>query len=150
MALTNDDKTWIKDAIVEGVNDALELVVLPRFDAIQTQLDRHDKKFEIIDGRLTAIETRLDSVETRLDSVKSRLTSVETDIRDMKQSIHTMSWQIEAMMNDIKELYDAVYKKPNRALIDRQFSKLSDTDKVLVLNQEILKMAKKLNVELPR
>ena len=129
MALTNDDKTWIKDAIVEGVNDALELVVLPRFDAIQTQLN---------------------SVETRLDSVEVRLTSVEMDIRDMKQSIHTMSWQIEAMMNDIKELYDVVYKKPNRVLIDRQFSKLSDTDKVLVLNQEILKMAKKLNVELPR
>ena len=62
----------------------------------------------------------------------------------------TINRQLEALADVLKELYDAVYKKPNRALIDRQFSKLSDTDKVLVLNQEILKMAKKLNVELPR
>ena len=28
MALTNDDKQWIKEAIVEGVNGALETIVL--------------------------------------------------------------------------------------------------------------------------
>ena len=32
MALTNDDKQWIKGAIADGVVEALETVVLPRFD----------------------------------------------------------------------------------------------------------------------
>ena len=143
MTLTKDDKVWIKDAITDGIVEALNEIVLPRFA-------EQDKKFESIDERLASIETRMSSVESRLDSVELRLTSIETDVRDIKQITHTMNWQIEAMTNDIKELYDKIYKKPNRVLIDQQFSRLSDTDKVLVLNQEILKMAKKLNVELPR
>ena len=35
MALTDNDKQWIKGAIVEGINGALETVVTPRFDALE-------------------------------------------------------------------------------------------------------------------
>ena len=57
MALTNDDKQWIKGAIADGVVEALETVVLPRFD-------EHDKRFD-------RIEVRLGSVEKDVSSLKS-------------------------------------------------------------------------------
>ena len=150
MTLTKDDKVWIKDAITDGIVEALNEIVLPRFAEQDKKFESIDERLASIETRMSSVESRLDSVESRLDSVELRLTSIETDVRDIKQITHTMNWQIEAMTNDIKELYDKIYKKPNRVLIDQQFSRLSDTDKVLVLNQEILKMAKKLNVELPR
>ena len=43
MALTNDDKQWIKEAIVEGVNGALETIVLPRFDAVEADISELKK-----------------------------------------------------------------------------------------------------------
>ena len=57
MALTNDDKQWIKEAIVEGVNGALETIVLPRFDAVEADISelKRDvselKETRIIPGR---------------------------------------------------------------------------------------------------
>ena len=136
MALTNDDKQWIKGAITDGVVEALESIVLPRFD-------EHDKRFD-------RIEKRLDSVESRLTSVESRLTALESDMRDVKAHLERLDWQVEALTNDIKEIYAAIYKKPNRALVSESFRKLKDEDKLLIMNEEILKMAKKMNVSLSR
>ena len=77
MALTNDDKQWIKGAITDGVVEALESIVLPRFD-------EHDKRFD-------RIEKRLDSVESRLTSVESRLTALESDMRDVKAHLERLA-----------------------------------------------------------
>ncbi len=129
MALTQDDKKWIKGAITEGVVDALNEIVLPRFD-------EHDKRF--------------DAVEGRLDSLEEDVRTLKDDMRDVKERLGTVEWQIEALTSDIKELYAAIYKKPNPALISESFSKLNDEDKLLIMNDELLKMAKKLKISLPR
>lgn len=129
MALTQDDKKWIKGAITEGVVDALNEIVLPRFD-------EHDKRF--------------DAVEGRLDSLEEDVRTLKDDMRDVKERLGAVEWQIEALTNDIKELYAAIYKKPNPALISESFSKLNDEDKLLIMNDELLKMAKKLKISLPR
>lgn len=80
MALTNDDKQWIKGAIADGV------------------------------------------VESRL----------------------------QALTNDIKEIYDVIYGKPNKSFMSASFAKMSSKEKLLVINEELLKMAKDTGVVLPR
>lgn len=80
MALTNDDKQWIKGAIADGV------------------------------------------VEDRL----------------------------QALTNDIKEIYDVIYGKPNKSFMSASFAKMSSKEKLLVINEELLKMAKDAGVVLPR
>lgn len=80
MALTNDDKQWIKGAIADGV----------------------------VEGRL------------------------------------------QALTNDIKEIYDVIYGKPNKLFMSASFAKMSSKEKLLVINEELLKMAKDAGVVLPR
>lgn len=150
MALTQDDKKWIKGAITEGVVDALNEIVLPRFD-------EHDKRFDAVEGRLDSLEEDVrvlkDDVRVLKEDVrvlKEDVRTLKDDMRDVKERLGTVEWQIEALTNDIKELYAAIYKKPNPALISESFSKLNDEDKLLIMNDELLKMAKKLKISLPR
>lgn len=150
MALTNDDKQWIKGAITEGVIEALETIVLPRFDEHDKRFDRLERRMDAVEGRLDSIEARLDSVEARLDSLETRLTALEAEMHTVKERLGTVEWQIEALTNDIKELYAAVYKTPNRSLVSESFRRLSDEDKIMIMHEELLKIAKKKQITLVR
>ena len=144
MALTNDDKQWIKGAIADGVVEALETVVLPRFD-------EHDKRFD----RLGSVEKRLESLESDVCVLKQDVSALKQDVSALRQDMHgvkdrldTLEWQVEALTNDIKEIYAVIYKKPNRALVSKNFEKLSTEDKITIMHEELLKIAKHENVTL--
>lgn len=129
MALTNDDKQWIKGAIADGVVEALEAVVLPRFD-------EHDKRFDRIEARLGLVEEDVSSLKSEMREVKDRLGRVEGEL--------------QALTNDIKEIYDVIYGKPNKSFMSASFAKMSSKEKLLLINEELLKMAKDAGVVLPR
>ena len=141
MALTNDDKQWIKGAIADGVVEALEAVVLPRFD-------EHDKRFDRIEARLGSVEKRLESLESDVCVLKQDVSALKQDMHGVKDRLDTLEWQVEAPTNDIKEIYAVIYKKPNRALVSKNFEKLSTEDKITIMHEELLKIAKHENVTL--
>ena len=141
MALTNDDKQWIKGAIADGVVEALETVVLPRFD-------EHDKRFDRIEARLGSVEKRLESLESDVCILKQDVSALKQDMHGVKDRLDTLEWQVEALTNDIKEIYAVIYKKPNRALVSKNFEKLSTEDKITIMHEELLKIAKHENVTL--
>ena len=141
MALTNDDKQWIKGAIADGVVEALETVVLPRFD-------EHDKRFDRIEARLGLVEKRLESLESDVCILKQDVSALKQDMHGVKDRLDTLEWQVEALTNDIKEIYAVIYKKPNRALVSKNFEKLSTEDKITIMHEELLKIAKHENVTL--
>lgn len=129
MALTNDDKQWIKGAIADGVVEALEAVVLPRFD-------EHDKRF--------------DRIEDRLGSVEEDVSSLKSEMREVKDRLGRVEGELQALTNDIKEIYDVIYGKPNKSFMSASFAKMSSKEKLLLINEELLKMAKDAGVVLPR
>lgn len=129
MALTNDDKQWIKGAIADGVVEALETVVLPRFD-------EHDKRF--------------DRIEVRLGLVEKDVSSLKSEMREVKDRLGRVEGELQALTNDIKEIYDVIYSKPNKALMSASFAKMSSKEKLLIINEELLKIAKDAGVVLPR
>ena len=129
MALTNDDKQWIKGAIADGVVEALEAVVLPRFD-------EHDRRF--------------DRVEARLGSVEEDVSSLKSEMREVKDRLGRVEGELQALTNDIKEMYDVIYGKPNKSFMSASFAKMSSKEKLLLINEELLKMAKDAGVVLPR
>ena len=141
MALTNDDKQWIKGAIADGVVEALETVVLPRFD-------EHDKRFDRIEDRLGSVEKRLESLESDVCILKQDVSALKQDMHGVKDRLDTLEWQVEALTNDIKEIYAVIYKKPNRTLVSKNFEKLSTEDKITIMHEELLKIAKHENVTL--
>ena len=157
MALTNDDKQWIKGAIADGVVEALEAVVLPRFD-------EHDKRFDGIEARLDSVEYDVSglkydvsglkddasSLKSEMCEVKSRLNGVENEMREVKDRLSRVEGELQALTNDIKEIYDVIYGKPNKSFMSASFAKMSSKEKLLVINEELLKMAKDAGVVLPR
>ena len=164
MALTNDDKQWIKEAIVEGVNGALETIVLPRFDAIEADISELKRDVsglkEDVSGlkedvsslksEMREVKSRLDSVESDIREVKDRLNGVESEMREVKDRLGRVEGELQALTNDIEEIYDVIYSKPNKTLMSASFAKMSSKEKLLVINEELLKIAKDTGVVLPR
>jgi len=91
MALTNDDKQWIKEAIVEGVNGALETIVLPRFDAVEADISELKRD-------VSGLKEDVSSLKSDMHEVKSRLDSVESDIREVKDRLNG----VESEMREVK------------------------------------------------
>lgn len=164
MALTNDDKQWIKEAIVEGVNGALETIVLPRFDAVEADIselkrDVSELKEDVsglkedvssLKSDMREVKSRLDSVESDIREVKDRLNGVESKMREVKNRLGRVEGELQALTNDIEEIYDVIYDKPNKTLMSASFAKMSSKEKLLVINEELLKIAKDTGVVLPR
>ena len=157
MALTNDDKQWIKEAIVEGVNGALETIVLPRFDAVEADIselkrDVSGLKEDVssLKSDMCEVKSRLDSVESDIREVKDRLNGVESEMREVKNRLGRVEGELQALTNDIEEIYDVIYGKPNKTLMSASFAKMSSKEKLLVINEELLKIAKDTGVVLPR
>lgn len=164
MALTNDDKQWIKEAIVEGVNGALETIVLPRFDAVEADISELKRDVsglkEDVSGLkedvsslksdMREVKSRLDSVESDIREVKDRLNGVESEMREVKNRLGRVEGELQALTNDIEEIYDVIYSKPNKTLMSAGFAKMSSKEKLLVINEELLKIAKDTGVVLPR
>ena len=157
MALTNDDKQWIKEAIVEGVSGALETIVLPRFDAVEADIlelkrDVSGLKEDVssLKSDMREVKSRLDSVESDIREVKDRLNGVESEMREVKNRLGRVEGELQALTNDIEEIYDVIYSKPNKTLMSASFSKMSSKEKLLVINEELLKIAKDTGVVLPR
>ena len=157
MALTNDDKQWIKEAIVEGVNGALETIVLPRFDAVEADIselkrDVSELKEDVssLKSEMREVKSRLDSVESDIREVKDRLNGVESEMREVKNRLGRVEGELQALTNDIEEIYDVIYDKPNKTLMSASFAKMSSKEKLLVINEELLKIAKDTGVVLPR
>ena len=164
MTLTNDDKQWIKEAIVEGVNGALETIVLPRFDAVEADIselkrDVSGLKEDVsvlkedvssLKSEMREVKSRLDSVESDIREVKDRLNGVESEMREVKNRLGRVEGELQALTNDIEEIYDVIYSKPNKTLMSASFAKMSSKEKLLVINEELLKIAKDTGVVLPR
>ncbi len=164
MALTNDDKQWIKEAIVEGVNGALETIVLPRFDAVEADIlelkrdvsglkeDVSGLKEDVssLESDMREVKSRLDSVESDIREVKDRLNGVESEMREVKDRLGRVEGELQSLTNDIEEIYDVIYSKPNKTLMSASFAKMSSKEKLLVINEELLKIAKDTGVVLPR
>ena len=143
MALTNDDKQWIKGAIADGVVEVLEAVVLPRFD-------EHGERLNRIEDRLGLVEKDVSSLKSEMYEVKSRLDRVEGGLHEVKDRLDRVEGELQALTNDIKEIYDVIYSKPNKVLMSASFAKMSSKEKLLIINEELLKIAKEAGVVLPR
>ncbi len=150
MALTNDDKQWIKEAIVEGVNGALETIVLPRFDAVEADISELKRDVSGLKEDVSGLKEDVSSLKSDMHEVKSRLDSVESEMREVKNRLGRVEGELQALTNDIEEIYDVIYGKPNKTLMSASFSKMSSKEKLLVINEELLKIAKDTGVVLPR
>ena len=150
MALTNDDKQWIKEAIVEGVNGALETIVLPRFDAVEADISELKRDVSGLKEDVSVLKEDVFSLKSDMREVKSRLDSVESEMREVKNRLGRVEGELQALTNDIEEIYDVIYGKPNKTLMSAGFAKMSSKEKLLVINEELLKIAKDTGVVLPR
>lgn len=150
MALTNDDKQWIKEAIVEGVNGALETIVLPRFDAVEADISELKRDVSGLKEDVSSLKEDVTVLKEDVSGLKEDVFSLKSDMREVKGRLERVEGELQALTNDIKEIYDVIYSKPNKTLMSASFAKMSSKEKLLVINEELLKIAKDTGVVLPR
>lgn len=171
MALTNDDKQWIKEAIVEGVNGALETIVLPRFDAVEADISELKRDVSglkedvsvlkedvsglkedvtVLKEDVSGLKEDVTKLKEDVSGLKEDVFSLKSDMHEVKGRLERVEGELQALTNDIEEIYDVIYSKPNKTLMSASFAKMSSKEKLLVINEELLKIAKDTGVVLPR
>ncbi len=150
MTLTTDDKTWIKSAITEGIVDALNEIVIPRFDEHDKRFDEHDKRFDEHDKRFDALEA--DVVELKIDvsGLKSDVRSLQSDMREVKSILHSLDDRVQLLEVDVKEIYHMIADLQKQNAVTAGFAKLPLEKKILKAYADIVAMAKEAGVSLPR
>jgi predicted nuclease with TOPRIM domain len=132
MSLTKQDLTDIRTVVL----DALEAVVEPRFDALEGRMDN-------VEGGLDKVEGGLQGLEREQATTNQRLSSLE-------QKVDNLDGRLEALENDIKALYEMTPPSARQTHVaSPSYKKLSQQDKLVVLNQELLALAKAAGVSLP-
>ena len=143
MTLTTDDKTWIKSAITEGIVDALNEIVIPRFDEHDKRFDEHDKRFD-------ALEADVAELKTDVSGLKSDVRSLQSDMREVKSILHSLDDRVQLLEVDVKEIYHMIADLQKQNAVTTGFAKLPLEKKILKAYADIVAMAKEAGVSLPR
>lgn len=129
MTLTADDRTYITETVRDTVIDALEQIVLPRFD-------EQDKEIQ--------------SVKADVAVLKEDVRILKDDMRDVKLNLEELNGRVTALEADIKELYLIQVKHAQQTPSEKKFAKLSLEKKLLKINTELLITAREAGITLPR
>jgi chromosome segregation ATPase len=127
----------------EVVVEALETVVLPRFDALESRMDGFEH-------RMDRLEYRMDRLEQRIGGLEGRVTSIESQLRDMRAKLGEMDGRLTALEADVKELYGMVAQVQKAQAGDRKFAALSTDAKIRRLQSQVIALAEAEGVKLPR
>ena len=157
MTLTTDDKKWIKDAITEGVVDALNEIVIPRFDEHDKRFDEHDRRFDEHDRRFDAIEADVAELKTDVAELKTDVAELKTDVgelkndmRIVKSTLMSLDDRIQLLEADVKSIYYMISDLQKQDKPAANFAKLPLEKKILKTYADVLAMAKEAGVSLPR
>ncbi len=77
-------KEVVKDIVTESIGEALEQIVLPRFDKIETRLD-------IIESELGTVKSELGTVKSDVGIIKATMVTrddLDRRLVDFKQELH--------------------------------------------------------------
>ena len=150
MTLTTDDKTWIKSAITEGIVDALNEIVIPRFDEHDKRFDEHDKRFDALEADVAELKTDVVELKTDVSGLKSDVRSLQSDMREVKSILHSLDDRVQLLEVDVKEIYHMIADLQKQNATTTGFAKLPLEKKILKAYADIVAMAKEAGVSLPR
>ena len=150
MTLTTDDKTWIKSAITEGIVDALNEIVIPRFDEHDKRFDEHDKRFDALEADVAELKTDVVELKTDVSGLKSDVRSLQSDMREVKSILHSLDDRVQLLEVDVKEIYHMIADLQKQNAVTTGFAKLPLEKKILKAYVDIVAMAKEAGVSLPR
>ena len=134
MSLTTTDIGLVRDVVIE----ALEAIVLPRFD-------EHDERFDRLESRMDSMESRMDSMESQMVSLEGRVGSLEQAVAANTSAIRRLEDRIETLENDVKEIYSMLADVQNGG---KKFSRLTLEQKLRLTHRQVLAMAKEAGVTL--
>ncbi len=157
MSLTQEDMKQLQTMMQDTVVDVIETLVFPKFDQIDERLGGVNERLDAIDARLDSADGKFVSLTARLDSINHKLNAhdvkfreIHNELRIVNSRLDSIDGRLEALENDVKDLYHLTMAKDSTPMVAKSFSKLSAKDKLLIMNAELLAMAKKECIILPR
>ncbi len=156
MSLTDDDKQWIKSAITDGVVDALNEIILPRFEAHDEkfeQIDAHfeqvDARFEQMDAHFEQVDARFEQIQHEVDGIHGELRQMRTELTDIRGIVEAIDSRLMGVESDVREIYDriVVLEKKTSLSVNEQKELQRQLERLLSWAK---KVSEKTGVPLPK
>lgn len=135
MSLSKEDLTEIRKLIVEGTMEAVNAVVNPRFDRIETDIAEVKEDVRVL--------------KEDMREAKEDIRTLQGDVREIKVSLNRLDGRLEAVEADVKELYRMVRAQSKQPGSDKRFAKLSVEQKILQTYEDVKLLAREAGVTLP-
>lgn len=126
MSLTTQDLANIRNVVVDAINKSFEALSAPRFDALEVRMDR-------LEARVASLESHVSTLKRRVGAIEDRLARIEADIETLK--------------NDVETLYHLA-SNPTLTILDKDFKKLNNKEKLRLLRSYLYKIAEQTHVKL--
>jgi uncharacterized coiled-coil protein SlyX len=146
MSLTAEDLTQIRTVVVDAVNDAIDLLVTPRFDEVDARMDGLEGRMDGLEGRMDKFDARMDKLEGRMSQQESAQTETNRRLSSIERTLSSIDARLETLENDVKALYELVGEQAPE--FDKAYIKLSTEDKLRTIHTHSLRLAKQLGIEL--
>jgi len=135
MSLTKDNLAAIETVVVNSINQAVDHIVIPRFDELDQQVD--------------GLRVTLNDHGIVLDEHTRILNEHSNRLRLLTDKVDDSSGKLQAIEADIRELY-VLIKAPSNLGPSKSFTKLPTNKKILALHAEVTALAKQFGVVLPK
>ncbi len=133
MSLTAADLQAIKTVVIDGINEAIEVLILPRFEALEAKVALLCQAIEQLNLQVTSLENRVSALEHSGSILELRMSSLEA-------TIESIDGRLQAVENDITEIYQMLKQSPRHAFGVSNYSRLTNSQKLDVLSREIVRL----------
>lgn len=144
MSLNDEDLSQVSGIVI----DAIQELILPRFDEHDRRFDAHDRRFDALAADMAEVKKDVGALKQDVTGLKEDARVLMSDTREVKNRLGSLEGRIKAMEADIKELY-AMVAAQKSGHANGKLAKLSAEQKVLRMYEDLKLLARETGVTLP-
>lgn len=107
MTLDNDDKKWIVGAIKDGVIEALDQAVGPRFDVLE-------KDMTVMKKDISVLKKDVGGLKSDVNTLKSDVSDIKSDVEDIKIRLIRVETKLGPVLDHHSNRLDSQQKQIDR------------------------------------
>jgi len=94
------DKKMLGMVIREEIRGALDDIVLPRFESLESKMDGMENRMDGMENRMDGMENRMDGMESKMDGMEKVVDRIENEVGEIKDRLVRVEKKQDIMIEE--------------------------------------------------